>query len=293
VQRACADSTGDDPAGAAARLAVGIEELRERGMVTDACMARTFQAIALARSGRLDEALDVIELAGKEIVDEPGWLIRAAIQHTHARLLVEMGSPGAAVVLEYADELAQAMRRERLRTVHAAQTLYEFEQLRSESEALSRSVATDPLTGILNRRGLEARIVEHAACPKGETVAVLALDMDNFKELNDSLGHVAGDRALQRVAQVLGAGVRAGDAVARVGGDGFAALLQGATVESAMGIAERIVAAVAAAADAPASVSVGVAVGCCSDVRQVAEAVDAAMYVAKRSGGGRVSLAPA
>lgn len=291
VYTACADADGNDPAGAAERLEHGLARLATHSGQSEREIALPFHAIALSGCGRTDEALRVIQTAEAELQDDSEWLTRVAIAFTHARLLERSGSADAAVALRYGDQLAQSMWRERLRTLHAARTLYQFEQLRSETESLSRSLGTDALTGILNRRGLEERLVEHAACPASEMVAVLALDMDCFKQLNDTRGHAAGDAALQRVAQALGAMVRTGDAVARTGGDEFAALLPGAPLEAALGIAERVVAAVAAVEDPPASVSVGVAVGACPELRRTLEAADDAMYVAKRGGGGRVALA--
>ena len=91
-------------------------------------------------------------------------------------------------------------------------------------ESLSR---TDFLTGVANRRGLDdhVRRVVAAAHRHGDTGVLVLIDLDRFKDINDSFGHAAGDTVLKHVARVLGANVRASDFVARLGGDEFAVVL--------------------------------------------------------------------
>ena len=121
----------------------------------------------------------------------------------------------------------------------------------------------DPLTGLMNRRALfevgEAEADRHRRY--GHTLAVAFLDLDNFKKLNDSKGHVAGDKALEAVATALKGAVRKTDLVARFGGDEFAVLLPEIEYDNAVDAAAKIAAVVnlSLAKFSPVSVSVGVA----------------------------------
>jgi diguanylate cyclase (GGDEF)-like protein/PAS domain S-box-containing protein len=161
----------------------------------------------------------------------------------------------------------------------------------------------DLLTALLNRRGFETRLVEALArsVRYGETGAVVVLDLDRFKEVNDSNGHAAGDAVLQTIAEVLRKRLRTTDLVARVGGDEFALLIGHVdgpealqTVDELLGqIRDRI--ATMAGAAARVTVSAGIATfdrDHPTTVAQIMEAADAALYDAKRSGRARAALAP-
>jgi diguanylate cyclase (GGDEF)-like protein len=100
---------------------------------------------------------------------------------------------------------------------------------------------TDPLTGLGNRRHMEV-VMAHAwaAARRGEPLVVMALDLDGFKEVNDTRGHDAGDRMLCDVAAALRAEARGSDVLVRYGGDEFLVILPGSTVEGAHALAERV-----------------------------------------------------
>ena len=118
-----------------------------------------------------------------------------------------------------------------------------------EYAAEARALALrDQLTGVLNRRGLEARAGEEIARARrhGETFALIYLDLDGFKQVNDDLSHATGDRVLQRAAGEMESVLRGEDALARVGGDEFVVLLSAAADGSV--VAGRMVAAIEAAA---------------------------------------------
>ncbi|OYU17638.1 MAG: GGDEF domain-containing protein [Rhodobacteraceae bacterium PARR1] len=108
------------------------------------------------------------------------------------------------------------------------------------AQAMAQEQAlTDPLTGLRNRRALEGALADHCAGVEG--FALLQLDLDHFKQVNDSLGHAAGDHVLAEVARVLTQETRAGDTLARLGGDEFVVLLSGmADAARAMQVAHRI-----------------------------------------------------
>ena len=166
-------------------------------------------------------------------------------------------------------------------------------------EQLRKLAFHDPLTLLANRSLLWNR-VEHAlalAQRSQQLVAVMFLDLDNFKNVNDSRGHDAGDRLLQAAAQRLVKMTRPSDTVARLGGDEFAVLLEGIHDERDL---ERIAAPICAAFQEPllvdgreieTSASIGVA---CSrpgdDAEQLLRNADIAMYNAKSSGKGRHAL---
>jgi diguanylate cyclase (GGDEF)-like protein len=134
---------------------------------------------------------------------------------------------------------------------------------RAEHEASEwrRRSEHDPLTGVGNYRKLHERL--HAATARDpERFALLTLDVDSFKEINEAHGHLEGDRLLQEVGRVLTENVRGTDVVARQGGDEFSVLMPGSTEEGAAMLARRIEEAlttIAAADHAPVRASIGVA----------------------------------
>ena len=183
---------------------------------------------------------------------------------------------------------------------HVAASAWHNAQLYME---LLNAAMTDPLTRLYNSRWFRdtaQRDLERAA-RGGPPVALLLLDLDHFKMVNDSAGHAAGDLLLQRVALQLRAAVRATDAVVRLGGEEFVVLLHAATAAQATGVGEgllRVVREIPMPAICPLSrltVSVGVAAhpehG--QDLDQLLAAADRAMYSAKYAGRDQVAIAVA
>jgi len=156
----------------------------------------------------------------------------------------------------------------------------------------------DPLTELPNRRVVEEDLVRLLArAERGLPSALLLVDLDNFKEVNDRCGHAAGDDALRAAARLFLDAVRPGDLVGRIGGDEFVVLLEGAGAEEARAVAERIRDRAAALPlpeeyDGPpigASVGVALAAGHRAPSEVLATA-DAALYDAKAAGKGRVEV---
>ena len=158
---------------------------------------------------------------------------------------------------------------------------------RTEDEKLRRELELDALTGLLNRRGFEDRAA--ARLDQGEPVGIAFLDLDGFKQVNDTFGHAVGDELLRQVASRLTACLRSDDVAARLGGDEFVVAFAGTSAEVGAALLERVVAAVQDLYEVDGiEVRVGVSAGW-SDVRpgqSVADALheaDQRMYVDKRS----------
>ncbi|MCU0309257.1 MAG: GGDEF domain-containing protein, partial [Thermoleophilia bacterium] len=165
-----------------------------------------------------------------------------------------------------------------------------------DANARLREVArTDALTGLPNRRAFEEHLaVEVPRALRGGTpLALLMVDLDHFKLVNDRHGHEAGDRALRRLANLLRSGVRAGDVPARIGGEEFCLLVAEGDEGGATALAERLRRAVADAFrpdPTPLTASFGVA-RCPADAvsaRDLLRAADDALYAAKEAGRNRV-----
>lgn len=176
----------------------------------------------------------------------------------------------------------------------------EIQRQRDELETLARR---DALTGLGNRRSFDESLgaAHRRARRQGLGLAVLMIDIDHFKRLNDTYGHPEGDRRLRAVAAILdGCLQRGDDLLARYGGEEFIAALPSAEAMHALELGERLRAAVESAAlpaaDGQVTISVGVAWQAAGDEREPSDLVahaDQALYRAKRDGRNCVHLAPA
>ena len=171
-----------------------------------------------------------------------------------------------------------------------AAVFHDISARREAEQALASMAATDLLTGLPNRREFESRL---GAIGRGR-FAILAIDLDNLKAMNDGYGHETGDEALRVAAQALRMGVRELDVVARVGGDEFAALLPDLTEAEALAAAERLRLGMHGVTiqRGQARISAGVAIGDPgADPAMVWAAADEALYVAKTAGRDRCEVA--
>ncbi len=281
---ACADSTGD-PEDVVVRIRQGLEAVQGQGFRESRAFALPFLAWALERAGRLPEALEIATEACEALTENAKWLLTSAAYHTRAALLARSGSESASAGLAYGDELAKTMWRERLRTLYTARSGQILERVTLERDRVAVLAFTDALTGVGNRRAFDVRVAELSRSTGGETdVAMIVVDVDRLKAVNDAGGHEAGDRALQAVANALTGQVRAGDLVARLGGDEFVAVVEGVDRGDAAEIAERMVEAVSGRLGSQVTVSVGIATGPASeDGVGLLHAADLAMYAAKEA----------
>ena len=171
-----------------------------------------------------------------------------------------------------------------------------FEAMRSR---LAEQIGTDPLTGCLNRRALESRLRAEwrQAKRRSSTVAVLGIDLDHFKQINDTRGHPIGDVVLQELAGIMKATARDTDAVARLGGDEFVIVLPDTGWQGALTFAERLRRKVddfdfgGASASISTTISVGVALARGTDPispEMLLQEADRSLYKAKSGGRNRV-----
>jgi diguanylate cyclase (GGDEF)-like protein len=168
-----------------------------------------------------------------------------------------------------------------------------------ENARLYSLAIRDSLTQLFNVRHFQTRLAETLVLhhQTRQVFSLIMIDVDNFKEINDRLGHPIGDKVLSEMGQILLRTIRAGDTAYRYGGDEFAVLLPGADSTTALLVAERIRQEVAANCDPTKNISVTISVGIAAcpggDIAPAGllAAADAALYNAKRGGRNRVEAA--
>jgi diguanylate cyclase len=175
----------------------------------------------------------------------------------------------------------------------------EVERLREELEMAQGLALMDPLTGLLNRRGFETH-VRKLESDGLERCGMLTIDIDHFKAINDTHGHLLGDRVIAAVAQIIKTSVGDKGEVARLGGEEFSALLAGSSPSAAAELAERIRAAIEKGrirrqdrdeSIGGVTVSIGIAISMPGEEFEVLmERADRALYKSKQDGRNRVTI---
>ncbi len=201
--------------------------------------------------------------------------------------------PGRDSGLRYARRALEEQWARRDAALQAMRAQIAAVRVTSERDLLARHARLDDLTGIANRRALEAFLADliHRGIDR---CALVLFDVDAFKAVNDLHGHLAGDRLLVRIAQVLARGVRSSDLAVRLGGDEFAVILAEVDPVSARARAEALVQAFDAeplddiTAGLSLRISAGVATGAPAEIMALWAAADAALYEAKALGGHAV-----
>jgi diguanylate cyclase (GGDEF)-like protein/PAS domain S-box-containing protein len=257
------------------------------------------RAQALGR--QLEEIVGLMDQNDRKLLADP---VREALgggngnPHDLSRRAVLLGKASGE---ERAIELAASPIRDQAGEVTGAVVLlHDVTELRGLHRQMSYQATHDALTGLVNRREFERRMEEAAdVARRGEATHMLCyLDLDRFKIVNDSSGHLAGDSMLREVAKLLRDAVRDSDTVARLGGDEFGMLLVGCPLDKARQIADDVCRSVAQYQFVwhDRVFNIGVSVGLieigreAGSVEQLLAAADSACYVAKKEGAGRVSV---
>ncbi len=243
------------------------------------------------------------DLVGQRLEELVAYDDRARLREFIAR---DLAGAGASAVVEA--RVPRGDERQRVVEIHGTNmeaepaiggrllNLRDMTDRKGMEEQLKRMALHDPLTLLANRSLFRDRVEHAVAVSKrnGRGIAVIFVDLDNFKRINDTHGHAIGDRVLHRSAQRLVKATRNGDTVARLGGDEFAVLLENLTSrDPVMQIAARIVDALQepldlAVADMRVAASVGIAFSNAEDgVEELMRDADIAMYAAKSAGKGR------
>jgi diguanylate cyclase (GGDEF)-like protein/PAS domain S-box-containing protein len=218
--------------------------------------------------------------------------------HNLSRRAVLLGkSSGEERAIELA---ASPLRDESGELAGAVILMHDVTELRGLHRQMSYQATHDALTGLVNRREFERRLDEATeAARRGEAGHMLCyLDLDRFKIVNDTSGHLAGDSMLREVAKLLREAVRDSDTVARLGGDEFGMLLVGCPLDKARQISDDVCRSIATYRFVwhDRVFNIGVSIGLieigreAGSVEQLLAAADSACYVAKKEGAGRVSV---
>lgn len=188
----------------------------------------------------------------------------------------------------------QARRRQEVARLSRSAAHFEAMSQRADTliGELRRVALTDQLTGLPNRHAFFTELAQQAAAQ--ETACVAMIDIDHFKLVNDRFGHAAGDTVLRNFAEIARSTFRSGDTVGRIGGEEFAVILRGVTVDQACVVCQRLVDRVAGTdiaipeGSVRVTISSGIAaIGHDSDAAMAA--ADGALYAAKRGGRSRLS----
>ena len=303
-----------DVAGARALV---IDEWDLNGDVIPRALARESISADMVRTGA-----EVLELAARhsydlivislQLADEDSLKLVSALRaadstHETPLLLVAESSDRDRVLrgfeLGASDWLAMPVDENELRARARNQIRRKFYQdrFRSDLSTALELALTDPLTSLYNQRYLRRHLNGLMQSGQGRPIAVLMIDVDHFKTVNDQFGHASGDIALRLIADVFRANIRAFDTLARYGGEEFVVVMPGSNADDATAAAERLRLAVETVVFEPVKgkrhrLSVSVGVSCSCDNVETPELLlhtaDLALYEAKRRGRNRVELAP-
>jgi diguanylate cyclase (GGDEF)-like protein len=250
-----------------------VAPLLDRRFIVEGCALVPFEAVSAV--------FPQVEAGG--FLSAPGpqaW-------HDHWLFVPLHGSAGELIGIARLDEpldlllpSQEKLRALRLFSNHLSQAVV----LRRVRSRLTRAATTDPLTRLPNRRSFAARIATETAraARYGRPCALIVIDLDRLKSINDAKGHDAGDAALVALGHVIGSHMRAGDSAFRIGGDEFALLLPETTAREAESAASRIRDTLASL-DEPLNASFGIAVAPvdATDPALLIRLADEAMYADK------------
>jgi diguanylate cyclase (GGDEF)-like protein/PAS domain S-box-containing protein len=293
----------------ARRAQATLESIGEAVLTTDfdgridymnaAAQQLTGSNLAVARGKTLDEIISLVDETDRKSLGDP---VSACLRDRRrvnlgrrALLLARSGSG------EYSVELtASPQRDDKGETIGAVVVLHDVSELRGLARQMSYQATHDALTGLVNRREFERRLDEALqSAHAGDAGHVLCyLDLDRFKVVNDTSGHMAGDSMLREVATLIRDRVRDSDTVGRLGGDEFGMLLIGCPLDKARQIADDVCSAIRDYRFVwrDKIFNIGVSLGLVEigrqsgSIEELLSAADSACYVAKQQGRGRVHV---
>lgn len=283
-------------------LAEAVIATDDRGRITfmnPAAERLTGSEASQATGKLLEEIISLVDESDRRLLADPVHqaLTSGAPVTLGRRALLLSRSTGGERSIELS---ASPVRNEAKEVVGAALVLHDVTELRGLARQMSYQATHDALTGLVNRREFERRLEEAIdSGHRGDSQHVLCyLDLDRFKLVNDTSGHLAGDSMLREVAKLLRDAVRDSDTVARLGGDEFGMLLIGCPLEKARQIADDVCRSVGDYRFVwkDRIFNIGVSVGLVEISREsgtleeLMAAADTACYVAKKQGTGRVAV---
>jgi diguanylate cyclase (GGDEF)-like protein len=217
------------------------------------------------------------------------------VLHTELRIMRPDGQT------RWVDMTTSLLHDDRGRPIMRLSQMLDIDARKRSEQQLRHMADHDPLSWLFNRRRFLDELAGEltASERQGSRGAVLAIDLDGFKQVNDRAGHAVGDEVIKTVSLALVRRLRSGDAAGRMGGDEFGVLLRRVTPEDAIVVSHDLLEAVSEALSLldhevarEVTLSIGIAVidGSEASADVLLERADAAMYEAKRDGGGRVAL---
>ena len=254
---------------------------------------------AQARGKALHEVFNILDEVTREPLEDPASrALREGRVIGVADLSVLSNRRGQEIAIQSS---AAPIRDRSGRVIGAVMVFHDVSKERRLRRALAYQASHDALTGLINRREFERRLNEALLAVRAEestTHVLLYLDLDQFKLVNDTCGHQAGDRLLKQITGVLQTRIRARDTIARLGGDEFGLLLQDCTAERAAQIADDLRQAIReyrfvwqdGAMNVGASIGIVEINSGSESVASVLSAADVACYAAKDSGRNRVHM---
>jgi two-component system, cell cycle response regulator len=281
---------------ALAREGIKADPMRTGAEVIEAASRHTYDLIVIS-----------LQLAEEDSLKLVSALRAADTTHETPLLLVAESSERERVLrgfeLGASDWLAMPVDENELRARARNQIRRKFYQDRFRSDLTSalELALTDPLTSLYNQRYLRRHLTGLMQSGQGRPIALLMIDVDHFKKVNDQYGHANGDQALRLIAEVFRENIRAFDSLARYGGEEFVVVMPGSNPEDAAAAAERLRMAVETVVFEPNpgqrhKLSVSVGVSCTSDdvstPERLLHTADLALYEAKHGGRNRVEIAP-
>ncbi|MBW3098019.1 GGDEF domain-containing protein [Pseudohoeflea sp. DP4N28-3] len=259
----------------------------------------------------------VVDGAHERITEEVQSMLRLLKQEqssleSYARLLNETYSrissknhASAEILSNIVNTLSSAtgdtMEKGEVVVKHMVERAFEMEQVKLELDEYKRIAHTDPLTRLANRRAFDDKITEiYSDARDAMYHALIVCDVDNFKQFNDQYGHPVGDRVLGVVAAVMRSNLRKDVFLARTGGEEFAVILQGTSMDITVEVAERIRQAIHATPlrnqktgvdYGPITISLGICMASdADDASELYNNADIALYLAKNRGRNQVQL---